>query len=119
MAKKAAFAFLTLALLLGVVVTYYFIYISERESYVIERNFRLLALWSDELSHVVDDYKKHLEYITSATAGKMNQPNAESQVHNKRAIRPHVGKRVHRKTQTKNVMTPKAPERSLNVNLKN
>ena len=65
MAKKASVAFLTLALLLGSVGAAYYLYISTRESSFIERNFRLLALWSDELSGTVDQYKYDFQYRIS------------------------------------------------------
>ena len=64
MAKKATLGFSTLALLLVIFGAYY-LYLSERESYFIDRNFRLLALWSKKISETVDEYKYHFQYMIS------------------------------------------------------
>ena len=68
MAKKATLGFSTLALLLVVFGAYY-LYLSERESYFIDRNFRLLALWSNKLSEMVEEEFKHqFQYIISVSS---------------------------------------------------
>ncbi len=68
MAKKATLGFSTLALLLVVFGAYY-LYVSEREAYFVDRNFRLLALWSNKLSEMVEEEFKHqFQYIISVSS---------------------------------------------------
>ena len=70
MAKKATGVLLILVLLLGVLGAIYHLYISNRESSFIDRNFRLLALWSHELSNKVDQYKYDFQYRSSVALSK-------------------------------------------------
>ena len=63
MAKTATLSFLTLALLLATVGTAYYLYVSKQESYLIDRNFRLLALWSKKLRETTEEYKHQIQYI--------------------------------------------------------
>ena len=73
MAKKVPLVSLTLALLLVTGGAYY-LYLSERESYFIDRNFRLLALWSKKISETVDEYKYHFQYMISEFSENENKP---------------------------------------------
>ena len=74
MAKKATLGFSTLALLLVIFGAYY-LYLSERESYFIDRNFRLLALWSKKISETVDEYKYHFQYMISEFSENQGGPS--------------------------------------------
>jgi len=64
MAKKVSLIFLTLGLVL-VTGGGYYLYLSERESYFIDRNFRLLALWSKKIGETANEYKDHFQYMIS------------------------------------------------------
>lgn len=66
MAKKSTLTFVTFVFLLATAGGYY-LHVSDQESYLISRNFRLLALWSKELTAKVSDYKNHFQYIISAS----------------------------------------------------
>ena len=63
MAKTGTLSFLTLVLLLSTVGTAYYLYVSEKESYLLDRNFRLLALWSKKLRETTEEYKHQIQYI--------------------------------------------------------
>ena len=70
MSKTATLSFLTLALLLSAVGTAYYVYVSKQESYLIDRNFRLLALWGKKLRETTEEYKHQIQYIIiSASPG--------------------------------------------------
>jgi len=69
LAKKSTLTFLTIGLLLMTGGGYY-LHVLDQESYLISRNFRLLALWSKELTEKVSDYKNHFQYIISASNQK-------------------------------------------------
>ena len=75
MAKKRTLAFLILVLLLAIVGMTYYLYVSERESYFADRNFRLLALWSNRMSKTVDDYKYHFQYRISTSLEPLENEN--------------------------------------------
>ena len=75
MAKKPTLAFLTLALLLAIVGTAYYLYISKQESYFVDRNFRFLAFWSKELGKTVEDYKHHIQYIITVSSENRYEPD--------------------------------------------
>ena len=74
MAKKATLGVSTLALLLVIFGAYY-LHLSERESYFIDRNFRLLALWSKKISETVDEYKYHFQYMISEFSENQGEPS--------------------------------------------
>ena len=94
-AKTSLLAFLTLALLLGVVWAVYYLYISDRESSFIDQNFRLLALWSDEISRTVDEYKYDFQYRISKSIDNEDASSEHGKKHSQQRSHPsHCEKNV-------------------------
>ena len=79
-ATSTAFTFITLLTFLFFGALFY-LYVSENYSYLVERNFRLLATWSAELKETVENYQKTFAF-------RMNERESEEVSRHSSLIRP-------------------------------
>ena len=77
-----------LALLLVAVGVGSYAYVSERESYFVDRNFRLLALWSKKLSETVEEYKHQFQYLIGTSTGNGDEPGTCGEANAQQSCQP-------------------------------
>lgn len=65
---------------------FFYLYVSQNFSYLVERNFRILATWSQELTETFDNYQRSFRFRVqeqkSTIHGPAQSPNASQEVTN-------------------------------------
>jgi hypothetical protein len=78
---------LTLSILVTLIFfgTFYYLYVSENYSYLVERNFRLLATWGKELTETFDNYERSFRFRVqeqeSASLGESSDSSRSRRSH--------------------------------------
>jgi predicted PurR-regulated permease PerM len=75
---------LTLVILLTLLIfgSFFYLYVSQHYSYLVERNFRLLATWGKELTETFDNYERSFRFrVQEQESAGLAEPSSSNRSH--------------------------------------